>query len=202
MAGTEPHGPPGSRAPPPFPDHPSAAEVAFPDTLQNPTRRRLMDLVQETPGLNIQEIADALGVQRTAANHHVRRLLKDGFLVTHWQGPHMLHFPATIPLVQRTVLSVLRIPSVWGIANELLGDPSLSGGALASRLRMNPRTVRRAVRTLKSHGLLQVEPSGTPPRRTSHLHPELRVALAHLTDPGRPGAARLPPLVDGKSDIR
>lgn len=144
------------------------------------TRRSIYRFIVEHPGLNLQELADAVGVNRTAIVYHVRRLMRDAFVSTQRQGPHVLHFPNTMSREQRVALSLLRIASVRAVASELQHDPEVSFTGLASKLGTSVRTVRRALRSLQGSGLLHVE-AGVPAhagKRTAHLHPELRLLLA------------------------
>lgn len=161
-----------------------------------PRQERVLALLDQYPGLNIDELAGALGVQRTAAKHHVQALERRGMLVRVRQGRHLLHFPADLPPVERLVFTVFRVPSVRRVAEEVFLDPSVSREALAERLEVTPRTVRRALGLLLRQGLMQVHQSSG--QRTLHLHPQLRVLLARQPSPpqARASAAAGPPVGD------
>lgn len=140
------------------------------------TLERISALVLEKPGLNIQEISDASGIQRTAVNHHIRRMVRDGEVVRRRQGLHVLHFPRGMEPMRVKALSFLRVPSVLLVVQELHGNPAIPWGVIAQRLLVTERTVRRAVQTLEAEDLLRVERGGRG-RRVCHLHPELRMVL-------------------------
>ncbi|HEX2066154.1 MAG TPA: winged helix-turn-helix transcriptional regulator [Candidatus Thermoplasmatota archaeon] len=152
---------------------------------ENLNRRAMYHFIVEHPGLNLQELADAVGIQRTAALYHVRRMVREAVVVTQRHGPHLLHFPSAMPREQRTALSLLRVPSVRAVALALHHDPGLSHGALAAKLDTTVRTVRRAMRTLQSNGLLRIEEASQGSGRIAHLHPELRLLLVRW-QPGPP----------------
>jgi predicted transcriptional regulator len=146
-----------------------------------PPLRQFLERLSQAPGLNIQELSDATGISRTAANYHVRRLVRGGYLVTLRQGPHLLHFPATVPPLERVAIGLLRIASVRATADAVFHHPALSWDELATRLHVTSRTVRRAIRALDRAGLLRIErENGT---RQVHLHPALRLLLARQAPP-------------------
>ncbi|HUR64079.1 MAG TPA: winged helix-turn-helix transcriptional regulator [Candidatus Thermoplasmatota archaeon] len=166
------------------PDARAKGQGLLPDALLgNANCRRLLALVQETPGQNIQELSAAAGVTRTAANYHVRRLIKAGYLVPLRQGPHLLHFPTDIPPNQRIALGLLRIPSIRAIVLGCYRDAHASWRDLAARLHVTPRTVRRGIHVLRRHGLMQLVREGEAKAVAVHLHPDLRHAVARLLLP-------------------
>lgn len=164
---------------------PPGPGLGSPSHPENLNRRAMYRFIVDHPGLNLQELADAVGIQRTAALYHVRRMVREARVVTQRHGPHLLHFPSDMPREQRTALSLLRIPSVRAVALELHRDPKLSPGALAAKLDTTVRTVRRALRALQSNGLLRIEETPSPQSgRVAHLHPELRILLVRWRPDG------------------
>jgi predicted ArsR family transcriptional regulator len=156
---------------------PRRTHDAFPYGL-GPRKDRILDLLDDVPGLNIDELADALQVRRTAAKHHVRGLERAGALVRLRQGRNILHFRADTPAIDRTLFCLLRIPSVQGVCASLLRDPWKTPADLAQDLEVAPRTIRRALHRLKRAGAVRGEPAPDG-RRALHLHPRLRILLGH-----------------------
>lgn len=142
----------------------------------NSNRDRIHALIGEKPGLNIQEIADATGIQRTAVNHHIRHMARTGDVVKRRQGLNVLHFPPTIPPMQVRALSCLRVPSILLVVEQIYHQPSVTWNDIAHRYDLNERTVRRAVQTLEDEHLLRVERRGRG-KQVCHLHPEMRMVL-------------------------
>lgn len=167
------------------------------DLFRNPNCRRLMDLIQEVPGLNIQELSDQAGIHRTAANYHVRRLIQAGYVATLRQGPHLLHFPVGIPPAQRVALGLLRIPSVRAAVQECFYHPTASWPDLAGRLHVTIRTVRRAIHALQRKDLVHLERHGRAREYTIHLHPDLRLVMARWIMPAPPARDDGPTPPDG-----
>lgn len=150
-----------------------------------PKAQSIIQILHLRPGLNIEELARALGVQRTAANHHVRILEREGILVRVRQARHQLHFAGDTTPLEREVLCLLRIASVQRVVRALFEGQPPTGDTLGPALGLTGRTARRALRLLNSRGLLRVE-NGADGARRAHLHPTIRLLLARV--PGTPDA--------------
>lgn len=150
-----------------------------------PRQATLLAAVRAEPALNIREIAQRLGVRRTAANHHVTALARKGLLATLRQGRHLLHFPAAMPLPERRCLAALRIASVRATVAASVPRGGLSVEELAAAAGLKARTARGTVRFLRQHGLVHVEkvPGLRAPR--VHLDQGTRVTWARWFDPAR-----------------
>lgn len=156
--------------------------------LRSEKGKKLLAALQERPGLNIDELAQALGVRRTAAKHHLRRLERDHVVVRIRQGRHVLHFPSSMNPTQRTAFTVLRVPSIRAVLLDLFSNASHSKAHIAQRLRVSTRTVRRALRKLEQQGLARVQLPLGGGADLVHLHPEMRIALARSTHLDQVGA--------------
>lgn len=141
-----------------------------------PKAQLVVRILHDQPGLNIDELATRMGVRRTAANHHVRVLEREGLVVRVRQARHQLHFAGDTTGFERGMLCALRVPSVQDVARLLFGGAPPASAPLAAKLGVSARTVRRALRLLASQGLLRVEDRDGA--RIGHLHPALRVVLA------------------------
>lgn len=141
-----------------------------------PRKRRVLEILEAYPGLNLDEVALALGVQRTAAKHHLLYLEKLGLVTRVRWGRHRLHFPKSLPASERILFCLFRVPSLHRLTQALMVDPSLDGARLATQLQVSPRTIRRAVRLLTRNGLVRVHAGAGGPVAT--LHPRLRILLA------------------------
>lgn len=155
-------------------------------------QRTLAALVTDEPALNIREIAERLGVQRTAAKHHVRFLVARGHLVTVRQGRHLLHFPAWMPDAERRSLAALRIGSVRSVVAAVFAAPGISAGHLPAQVGLKPRTVRATLRFLRHAGLVELERETGTRLPKVHLRPETRVTWARWFDPTRDRIGPLP----------
>ncbi len=132
-----------------------------------------MAWIESNPGASLQELADALGVTRTAANYHVRRLVRSGTVRQVRQGRRVLHFgPVRNTPLRDTVMAALRQQRVRELLQMLMQDPTASWRELAAALDVTPRAVRWHVRRLEEEGLIEVHEVGV---RAHHvgLHPEV-----------------------------
>lgn len=141
-----------------------------------PKAQLVVRTLHERPGLNIDELAAVMGVRRTAANHHVRILERDGLVVRVRQARHQLHFAGDTTGFERTMLCAMRVPSVLDVARLLFNGAPPSSSRLAETLGVTTRTVRRALRLLANQSLLKIEERQGV--RIAHLHPTLRLVLA------------------------
>src|ERR1051326_233312 len=137
--------------------------------------QRILEMLKQRPGLNIDEIAAQLGLRRTAANHHLRILERSAAIVKVKQAGHQLHFTTDTPRLEREILCVLRVASVRDGAQLLLQGHPPSSSSLAAALNVTGRTTRRALRLLTSRGLLRTEV--VDGHAVAHLHPVLRVLM-------------------------
>lgn len=150
----------------------------------NPNYRLVLQCILENPARNLQELADAVGIRRTAVGYHVRRMVRAGLVVTQRQRRNILHFHVSMPRAHRTALALLRVESIRRVVLELYRDPHVQWPELAERLETTVRTVQRAIRALQGEQLLEIEKAGDPPLQTVHFHPLLRVVIArwHVDD--------------------
>jgi predicted transcriptional regulator len=165
------------------------AFVEYLNNLRSEKPRQILEILQETPGLNILELAERLGIRRTAVKHHIRRLERDRMIGKVRQGRHVLHFPASFDRRKRAAICLLRVDSVRMVAEEAFRTPVLSWRELEGRTGLSHRTVRRAVRELETNELLVVERDMRKGSHRLHLHPEMRLVLAeYLSEPAEPTA--------------
>ena len=177
-------------------DHGSRDVAGGPWTSVKPLRRqqqRLVDVLGDSPGLNIDELSARLGLRRTAINYHVRTLLRCGAVVRLRQGRHALHFLSGTPAVQRTAFCLLRIPGVLAFCLDAFDHPRDAWSARAERLDFSRRHVRRVLHLLERNGLAKAEP-GSRREATVQLHPDLRVLIVRSIGPLNGAAPRNPDL--------
>jgi predicted transcriptional regulator len=140
-------------------------------------QRRLLSFLEAHPGRSLRELADHLGVTRTAAVYHVRRLERRGLVTRLRHGTRRLLFPSSIPdTAGRHLLASFRLHNARVIAQALHADPTLSWRAVARKLGLGTNTVRWHVARLEEQGLIRVVARGRR-RHVIALHPELQQAL-------------------------
>jgi len=125
------------------------------------TRELLRTIVERRPGSCIRELAQALGVRRTAVVHHLRKLSAAGQGRWVRSGRRVLVFPPAATAFEGLV-GLLRMGTVSSVVAALRSDPALTVRGLARRLGLTPRAVRYHLLRLRDLGLLEVAwgPSG------------------------------------------
>lgn len=156
--------------------------VHAPPRLTNPRHAALITILNRRPGLNINELAQSLSVTRTAAKYHLRRLERENLVVKIRRGHHQLFFPANMSERRRSAIVLLRIGAVRLVAQELFARPRDDWVQIADRIQLSTRQVRRIVRQLKRERLIELAPGQGTSRHIVHMHPELRLLIAHSKD--------------------
>lgn len=154
-------------------------------------QRELRDYLHANPGKDINELAAALGVRRTAANFHARRLIRRGQVVTLRRGRHLLHFPAEMAAAERELIALIRRQSIQAVVHAVRADPSTLWKEVSRRTGYSSRSVRRAVSALTRGGLMALKRAASHPRFVS-LDPRLDnwVEAPRPNDDGRDPAQK------------
>lgn len=151
-------------------------------TPRSPNRRRVLLHIQAHPGSCLQEIADSIGLTRTALAHHLRALERDKLVSSVRQGRRVLLFPSSITRpAERSVLGLLRQASARAVLEALYVHPTESFRKVAIRLGMAPHTLRWHVQRLQEQGIIHVLQHGMGGKsHTLHFHPSVRESLRGL----------------------
>lgn len=143
--------------------------------VREPTRQRLVDEVARRPGSSIRELADALGIRRTAVVHHLRLLSRSGRVRCVRAGRRLLVFPPAASPFEGLV-GLVRLPTVQALLRAVQADPASSVRGLARAVGITPRAVRYHLLRLSNLGMLEMG-WGLGGRRVVLLHPEAVQAL-------------------------
>ena len=126
-----------------------------------PAPERILAAVKQSPGLCVQDLAQAVGLSRTAVLYHARRLAKRGHLVMVRRGRRLAHFPASIrDAAQHTLLGLMHLRTARLLLERLAEEPTMSWRGLGRSLGITPRAVRWHVHRLRQDGLLEVHDAG------------------------------------------
>jgi DNA-binding transcriptional ArsR family regulator len=66
--------------------------------LADPSRRKLLDLLNAHDGQTLSQLCDHHDMTRQAVTQHLRVLERAGLVVTQWRGREKLHFLTPVPL--------------------------------------------------------------------------------------------------------
>lgn len=153
------------------------SRIDGPRVLEHPMRARLNELVASSPGLGTEQLRAAAGIAWGTAVHHLRRLERNGLVVTQRQGGRLLHFPANSEASRhRASLADLSGPTARRIASLVSGRPGLAQADVCMALGLRGPAVSKHLGRLASRGLVEVRPDG---RQRRYLATEqLQLALA------------------------
>ncbi len=145
------------------------------DRLVNLSRAEVMRIIEDRPGLSIQELAETLGLSRGAVRHHLVHLTRERYVSSHRHGSHVLLFSAIVPVLRRKAIFQLRIGSIRSIVEATIERPWFRPAEVADGAGISVRSVRRGLRVLERAGLVQ---SQSVKRGIYNLtfHPEMRIA--------------------------
>lgn len=137
-------------------DHPRDAFASA--LLRNPTRRRIMRLLTEKPGMNKHQLAQALGINANTVKFHIERLEQIDQVETRaGTGRETLCFTThNIKLWDDRSTRVLfgRGPP-RDVAMYLADHPGAGADEVSKALDLSLHTVRRHIRTLEEGELVQ-----------------------------------------------
>lgn len=155
------------------------------DLLGSGPRADVLRIIEERPGLSIQELSEVLGLSRGAVRHHLVHLTRDGHVASHRHGNHVLLFSTAVPVMRRRAIFQLRIASIRSIVEVAIARPRLRPAEVADETGISVRSVRRGLRILERAGLVHSEPVKRGVYRLS-FHPEMRIAwVLHGKDAAR-----------------
>lgn len=146
------------------------ALVDVPHVLASPVRVRILQIVQDKPGITVRQVATRVQLSWATVKYHVARLEAAGYLRTVSVGGRRVCLPGHShePLVVagRAVLSE---PTARRIGVFLAANPGAGVGRIIEETGFSQRVVYHHVKRLVDHGLARTEP-GYGYRR---LHPTL-----------------------------
>lgn len=137
------------------------------ELLENETRAEIVDLLEDEPGLSMQEVADRTGLGWGTIVYHLSRLEENDFIHSREAGKARRFFPAgDVTPQEATELALLNEETPRRIVQALLEEPDLNGRDLADRLDLAPSTISKHVTRLEDAGLVEGDEDGEAKRYT------------------------------------
>lgn len=166
------------------------------DALLTGVRRRLLDMLDASPGLHLRELERRLGVPQATLRHHLERLRTRGLVEAYRDGRLLRFFPAG-EMEGREALAALRQEPLRRALLLLLQAGGESDyRALAARADVPQSTLSTRLSALQARGLATLEKAGRETRwrlvapqavarvlrehRESLADPEVDAVLARL----------------------
>jgi len=124
-------------------------------TDRSDTRDAILGYVSTTPGAHFSKLRDDLKLGTGETQHHLRRLLDDGALVSRRDGDYRRFFVADrFSTFEQVALGYLRRETPRGMLTTLLRHPAATGSDIASALDVSRATVSSYASQLEEAGLL------------------------------------------------
>jgi len=121
----------------------------------NDARDAILGYVNATPGAHFSKLRDDLKLGTGETQHHLRRLLDEGALVSRRDGDYRRFFVADrFSTFEQVALGYLRRETPRGMLLTLLRHPDATGSEIASALDVSRATVSTYVSQLDDAGLL------------------------------------------------
>jgi predicted transcriptional regulator len=120
------------------------------------TRDAILGYVSTTPGAHFSKLRDDLKLGTGETQHHLRRLLDDGAIVSRRDGDYRRFFIADrFSTFEQVALGYLRRETPRGMMTTLLRHPDATGAAVADALGVSRATVSTYASELEDAGLLR-----------------------------------------------
>jgi predicted transcriptional regulator len=125
------------------------------DLLALPTRRRLYDVVRQSPGIGGREVQREAGTGWGETVYHLERLTEAHLLHRERAGHQDHYFVAQVPLADRGLLRVVRSPSARRLLVALLETPNRTVPVLSERTGLSSGRISVHLGRLAELGLLR-----------------------------------------------
>jgi predicted transcriptional regulator len=125
------------------------------DDTGSDAREAILGYVSTTPGAHFSKLRDDLKLGTGETQHHLRRLLDDGTIVSRRDGDYRRFFFADrFSAFEQVALGYLRRDTPRGMVLTLLRDPDATGSDVANALDVSPATVSTYATQLADAGVL------------------------------------------------
>lgn len=122
--------------------------------LEQPTRKRILGVIQHRPGIKISNLCKETGAGWGTVKHHLYLLEKAGLVVPRSTGRDCLLFPSDFPVENLAATEALCHGRAGHLATAIAESPGASQRELCTRLNMTRKIIRRYVELLASAGLV------------------------------------------------
>lgn len=131
--------------------------------LHHPVRRKLLELVTESPGIHLEAARRAAGIGAGSAAHHVHLLVGGGLVREQRAGRFRRLYPADVPPLVIARDAALRQPRAAALYELVRANPGLGLREASRRLSVPASSLQWHAERLARAGLLQRRPDGLHP---------------------------------------
>ncbi len=132
------------------------------DLLDNPVRRRILELVREEPGISASELSRRVDVSWGTTIYHLNRLEDEHLVTSMREGRHRRFFQngGTHAPDEREVLATLRNDTTAQVLDTVRSEPGLAQKEIAQRVDMSPSALAWHIKRLHEADLVTKERDG------------------------------------------
>ncbi len=137
------------------------------NVLEHPMRQSLLDIVEESPGVHLRDLAQRHETAVTNTQWHLRKLEMAGLVKTQKIQGRRLYYPTrggTQAKEQAIQNAAMQNPNAQRILTYLESHPGTNQRSLAEALEMNPGTVRWHLRKMEAAKMVRCVQDGTQSR--------------------------------------
>lgn len=129
------------------------------------TRRRIVEHVQDNPGLHLRALAEALAMPVSTLEYHCYHLAKHGHLSVREEGAFKAFYPAEgMDRRDKDILYLVRHDGPRRICAHLLLNPGATPADLKPATGLSGPTLSFHLNKLRKAGLVREEPAGRTKR--------------------------------------
>ena len=123
--------------------------------LLNPIRRRIYEIVCESPGIHFYKIVSELATSQGTLDWHVRQLEKDGLLNSSKFGGKRIFYPRMLSSLESAkAFAALRSDTAKEIFRNVINTPGMNQQELANAVGVHHDTVRYHLTRFEKVGLV------------------------------------------------
>lgn len=123
--------------------------------LDNPNRAKVMQIVEDEPGIHFQQISRRTGMGRGALDHHLRKLADAGLVVPKVGAGYTCFFPKGVDRREMAAAGVTKSPGARKVFEVLLPDASRTVQDIAVLTGLSPSTVSHHLSRMKQAGVIE-----------------------------------------------
>jgi DNA-binding transcriptional ArsR family regulator len=138
------------------------------DALENDTRREVYEIVEENPGVCIQEAADQADVSYSTASYHLKRLVRMDYVTREEDGNKVLYYKngGTFTAEERDLIPILQNEEAMRVFHHIVENPWCYRAQVADALDVSHTTVNWHLDRLQDADLVEEHREG----RSCHLN--------------------------------
>ncbi|MDX1612182.1 MAG: winged helix-turn-helix transcriptional regulator, partial [Candidatus Thermoplasmatota archaeon] len=152
---------------------PMYSRLSRSELLENEIRQRLMEQIEDQPGMALQELAEVSGAGWGTTVYHLQRLEQAGFINSRKQGHHRRFYKVgELDRADVEAVGMLRNDTPQKIARYLLKDPGCNQKAICEALDISPSLAHKYLKRMEEQALVTSEREW----RSKHYTPDDRLA--------------------------